>query len=154
MVWLNSRRWLGSSASMCCGVVGVLWWVNVVREWVAGFNTVSVWVGLWVDWCVHGGGSGGFRGGGCGCGCCLVGVGSKIKFNFPIKMQLTPKSNKTKWNKLFLLLFTSIHLGYSPWQLIEIWDVQHTHQGEINSIHPFITNNKFPKWKIRSPTLM
>ena len=26
-------------------------------------------VGLWVDWCVRGGGSGGFRGGGCGCGC-------------------------------------------------------------------------------------
>ena len=31
-----------------------------------------LWVGLWVDWCVRGGGSGGFRGG--GCGCCLVGL--------------------------------------------------------------------------------
>ena len=30
-------------------------------------------MGLWVDRCVHGGGSGGFRGG--GCGCCLVGLG-------------------------------------------------------------------------------
>ena len=28
--------------------------------------------GLWVDQCVRGGGSGGFRGG--GCGCCLVGL--------------------------------------------------------------------------------
>ena len=27
-------------------------------------------MGLWVDRCVRGGGSGGFRGG--GCGCCLV----------------------------------------------------------------------------------
>ena len=27
---------------------------------------------LWVDWRVHGGGSGGFRGG--ECGCCLVGL--------------------------------------------------------------------------------
>ena len=53
-------------------------------------------MGLWVDRCVRGGGSGGFRGGGCGCGCYLVGVGSKIKFNCPIKMQLPPKSNKTK----------------------------------------------------------
>ena len=35
--------------SVCCGVVSVLWWVSVVREWVAGFNTVYVWVGLWVD---------------------------------------------------------------------------------------------------------
>ena len=26
--------------------VDVLWWVSVVREWVARFNTVSVWVGL------------------------------------------------------------------------------------------------------------
>ena len=51
---------------------GVLWWVSVVREWVVGFNTMSVWVGLWVDWCVRGGGSSGFRGG--GCGCCLVGL--------------------------------------------------------------------------------
>ena len=55
------------------GVVGVLWWVSVVREWVAGFNMVSVWVGLCVYRCVHGGGLGGFRGG--GCGCCLVGLG-------------------------------------------------------------------------------
>ena len=29
-------------------------------------------MGLWVDWCVRGGGSGGFRDG--GCGCCLVGL--------------------------------------------------------------------------------
>ena len=43
----------------------------MVHEWVAGFNTVSMWVGLWVDQCVRGGGLGGFRGG--GCGCCLVG---------------------------------------------------------------------------------
>ena len=43
----------------------------MVCEWVARFNTVSVWVGLWVDRCVRGGGSGGFRGG--GFGCCLVG---------------------------------------------------------------------------------
>ena len=36
----------------------------------------GLWVGLCVDRCVRGGGSGGFRGGGCGC-ClvCLVGVG-------------------------------------------------------------------------------
>ena len=73
MVWLNSRRRLGSLASVGCGVVGVLWWVSVVREWVAGFNMVSVWVGLCVYRCVHGGGLGGFRGG--GCGCCLVGLG-------------------------------------------------------------------------------
>ena len=59
---------VGSSASVGCDVVGVLWWVNVVREWVVRFNTVSVWVGLWVDQCVRGGGLGGFRGGGCGCG--------------------------------------------------------------------------------------
>ena len=31
----------------------------------------SASLGLWVDQCVRGGGSGGFRGG--GCGCCLVG---------------------------------------------------------------------------------
>ena len=43
----------------------------MVREWVTGFNTVSVWVGLCVDRCVRGGDSGGFHGG--GCGCCLVG---------------------------------------------------------------------------------
>ena len=24
-------------------MVGVLWWVSVVYEWVAGFNTVFVW---------------------------------------------------------------------------------------------------------------
>ena len=71
MLWLNSQRRLGSLALVCCGVVGMLWWVSVVHEWVAGFNTVSVWMGLWVDQCVHGGGLGGFRGG--GCGCCLVG---------------------------------------------------------------------------------
>ena len=70
-MWLNSQRRLGSSALVCCGVVGMLWWVSVVHEWVAGFNTVSMWVGLWVDQCVRGGGLGGFRGG--GCGCCLVG---------------------------------------------------------------------------------
>ena len=45
----------------------------MAREWVVGFNMVSVWVGLWVDWCVRGGDSGGFHGG--GCVCCLVGVG-------------------------------------------------------------------------------
>ena len=28
----------------------------------------GLWVGLWVDRCVHGGGLGGFRGGGCGLG--------------------------------------------------------------------------------------
>ena len=38
---------------MGCGVVGVLWWVSVVREWVAGFNTVFVWVGVGVTWCVE-----------------------------------------------------------------------------------------------------
>ena len=32
----------------------------------------GLWEGLWVDQCVCGGGSGGFRGG--GCGCCLVGL--------------------------------------------------------------------------------
>ena len=39
--------------------------------------------GLWVDQCVRGGGSGGFRGG--GCGCCLVGlVGvGLVDFFFP-----------------------------------------------------------------------
>ena len=47
VVWLNSRCRLGSSASVGCGVVGVLWWVSVVCEWVARFNTMSVWVGLW-----------------------------------------------------------------------------------------------------------
>ena len=48
----------------------------MVHEWVAGFNTMSVWVGLWVDRCVRGGGSSGFCGGGCGCGLVgLVGVG-------------------------------------------------------------------------------
>ena len=44
----------------------------MVHEWVAEFNTVSVWAGLWVDRCVRGGGSGGFRGG--GCRCCQVGL--------------------------------------------------------------------------------
>ena len=34
--------------------------------------SVGGWVGLWVDRCVRGGGSGRFRGG--GCGCCLVGL--------------------------------------------------------------------------------
>ena len=38
---------------MGCGVVGVLWWVSVVREWVAGFNTVFVWVGVGVTWWVE-----------------------------------------------------------------------------------------------------
>ena len=33
---------------------------------------VHRWVALWVDRCVHGGGSGGFRSG--GCGCCQVGL--------------------------------------------------------------------------------
>ena len=32
----------------------------------------SASLGLWVDQCVRGGGSGGFHGG--GCGCCLVGL--------------------------------------------------------------------------------
>ena len=68
-MWLNSRHRLDSLVSVCCGV---LWWVNVVREWVTGFNTMSVWVCLWVDQCVHGGGLGGFCGG--GCGYCLVGL--------------------------------------------------------------------------------
>ena len=64
MVWL-----------VCCGVV------SVVREWVAGFNMVYVWVGLWVDRFVVVGvglvdffffvvGCGG--GGGCGCVCVAV----------------------------------------------------------------------------------
>ena len=44
----------------------------MVCEWVVGFNTVSVWAGLWVDRCVCGGGSSEFHGG--GCGCCLVGL--------------------------------------------------------------------------------
>ena len=51
---------VGSSALVGCDVVGVLWWVSVVHEWVVGFNTMSVWVGLCVDQCVSGGG--------CGCG--------------------------------------------------------------------------------------
>ena len=52
---------------MGCGVVVVVVvWVDR-RRWVAG-----LWVGLLVDWCVRGGGSGGFHGG--GCGCCLVGL--------------------------------------------------------------------------------
>ena len=40
---------VGRSASLGCGVVGMLWWVSVVREWVTGFNTVFVLVGLSVD---------------------------------------------------------------------------------------------------------
>ena len=39
-----------------------------VSGWLA-----RLWVGLWVDRCVRGGGSGGFRSG--RCECCLVGVG-------------------------------------------------------------------------------
>ena len=36
----------------------------------------GLWVGLWIDQCVRGGGSGGFHGGGCGCFLVgLVGVG-------------------------------------------------------------------------------
>ena len=45
----------------------------------------GLWVGLCVDRCVRGGGSGGFRGG--GCGCCLVGlmgVGLVDFFFFPL----------------------------------------------------------------------
>ena len=38
-----------------------------VHRWVAG-----LWMGLWVDRCVRGGGLGEFHGG--GCGCCLVGL--------------------------------------------------------------------------------
>ena len=78
VVQLNSRRQLGSSASVGCGLVSVLWWVSVVHEWIAGFNMVSMWVNLWVNRCVRGGGSGGFCGSGCGCflvgrvGVCLV----------------------------------------------------------------------------------
>ena len=42
-----------------------------VHRWVAG-----LWVGLWVDQCVRGGGSGGFHGSGYGCFLVgLVGVG-------------------------------------------------------------------------------
>ena len=48
---------MGRSAS-----VVVVVWVDQ-RRWVA-----RLWVGLWVDRCVRGGGSGGFRGGGCGLG--------------------------------------------------------------------------------------
>ena len=41
---------------------------------MAGFIGISgPWVGLWVDQCVRGSGSSGFRGG--GCGCCLVEFG-------------------------------------------------------------------------------
>ena len=51
-----------------CGCVGrsasVGGWVH---RWVAG-----LWVGLWVDRRVYGGGSGGFCG--CGCGCCMMGL--------------------------------------------------------------------------------
>ena len=57
---LPSEEWSRSAS------VVVVVWVDR-RRWVAG-----LWVGLWVDWCVRGGGSGGFRGG--GCGCCLVGL--------------------------------------------------------------------------------
>ena len=53
--------------TMGCGVVVVVVvWVDQ-RRWVA-----RLWVGLWVDQCVRGGGSGGFCGG--GYGCCLVGL--------------------------------------------------------------------------------
>ena len=38
-----------------------------VHQWVVG-----LWVGLWVDRSVRGGGLGEYRGG--GCGCCLVGL--------------------------------------------------------------------------------
>ena len=48
---------------MGCGVVVVVVvWVDQCW-WVAG-----LWVGLWVDQCIRGGGSGGFRDGGCGLG--------------------------------------------------------------------------------------
>ena len=44
----------------------------MVHEWVTGFNMVSVWVGLWVDRCIRGG----------GCGCCLVGLVGVGLFDF------------------------------------------------------------------------
>ena len=39
--------------------------------WSMGCGVVVVVV-VWVDWCVHGGGSSGFHG--AGCGCCLLGL--------------------------------------------------------------------------------
>ena len=57
---LPSEEWSRSAS------VVVVVWVDQHR-WVAG-----LWVGLWVDRCVRGGGSGGFCDG--GCGCCLVGL--------------------------------------------------------------------------------
>ena len=44
-----------------------------------------MWVGLWVDQCVRGGGSGGFHGGGCRCFLVgLVGVGFVDFFFFSL----------------------------------------------------------------------
>ena len=57
---LTSEEWSRSAS------VVVVVWVDQHR-WVAG-----LWVGLWVDRFVRGGGSGGFCDG--GCGCCLVGL--------------------------------------------------------------------------------
>ena len=57
---LPSEEWSRSA------LVVVVVWVDQ-HWWVAG-----LWVGLWVDRCVRGGGSGGFCDG--GCGCCLVGL--------------------------------------------------------------------------------
>ena len=51
-----------------------------VSGWLA-----RLWVGLWVDRCVRGDGSGGFRGGGCGyCLVGLVGVGLVDFFFFVV----------------------------------------------------------------------
>ena len=70
---LPSKEW-----SRLASVVVVVWVYQ--RWWVAG-----LWLGLWVDRCVHGGGSGGFRGGGCGyCLVGLVGVGLVDFFFFVV----------------------------------------------------------------------
>ncbi|KAL4654967.1 hypothetical protein ACB092_01G418000 [Castanea dentata] len=56
--------WLWCGGDCGCGCVGRS---ASVDGWVCRHQWA---VGLWVDRCVRGGGSGGFHGG--GCGCCLV----------------------------------------------------------------------------------